>query len=63
MFYKKILPILVLNQYATEFICEFSLISGKLSSRKFEIEFYDKDGHPLLSHKGEISGLPMDTNL
>lgn len=63
MFYKKIVPIQVLNLYATEFIGEFSLVLGDFSSRQFEIEFYDNDGHPLLSRKGKISGLPVNTKL
>jgi len=63
MFYKKILPKQVLNLYATEFICEFSLILGDFSSRKFEIEFYDEQGNPLLSRKGVISGLPINMKL
>ena len=63
MYYKKIVPTQVLNLYATEFIGEFPLILGDFSSRKFEIEFYDDEGHPLLSRKGEIYGLPVDTKL
>lgn len=39
------------------------LILGKFSSRQFEIEFYDKDGHPLLSRKGVITDLPINTTL
>lgn len=62
MYYKKIFPAQVLNLYATEYICELPL-TNNVRSRKFEIEFYDKDGHPLLSRKGEISGLPIDNNL
>jgi hypothetical protein len=63
MYYKKILPAQVLELQATEFICSLPVMLGNLSSRKFEIEFYDKDGHPLLSRKGEISGLPINTKL
>jgi hypothetical protein len=63
MYYKKIVPTQVLNLQATEFICEISFISDDFSSRKFEIEFYDKNKQPLLSRKGEISGLPVNTKL
>ncbi len=61
MYYKKIIPSRELQ--ATEFICMLPLILGNFSSRKFEIEFYDKDGQPLLSREGEISGLPINTKL
>lgn len=63
MYYKKIFPIQVLNSEATEFICRLPLILGKFSSREFEIEFYDKDGRPLLSRKGVITELPINTTL
>lgn len=63
MYYKQIYPIQVLNLYATEFIGEFSIVLGDFSSRRFEIEFYDNEGHPLLSRKGIISGLPVNTKL
>lgn len=63
MYYKQIYPIQVLNLYASEFIGEFPLVLGDFSSRKFEIEFYDEDRHPLLSRKGIISGLPVNTKL
>ena len=63
MYYKQILPIQVLNLCASEFIGEFPLVSGDFSSRQFEIEFYDNEGHPLLSRKGKISGLPVNSKL
>ena len=62
MYYKKIVPIQVLNLYASEFITRIPLnsVGGDFSSRKFEIEFYDDENHPLLSRKGIISGLPVN---
>ena len=63
MYYKQIRPIQVLNLYANEFIGEFPLILGNFSSRQFEIEFYDNQGQPLLSRKGIISGLPVNSNI
>ena len=63
MYEKKIVPVQVLNQFATEFIGEFCLIKGKFRTRTFEIEFYDKYGCPLLSRKGDITGLPINEKL
>jgi hypothetical protein len=63
MYYKKIVPIQILNIYASEFIGEFSFTLGDFSSRQFEIEFYDNEGNPLLLRKGNIFGLPINTNL
>lgn len=63
MYYKKIHPIQVLNLYASEFIGVFPIILKDFTSRQFEIEFYDNEGHPLLSRKGIISGLPVNTKL
>jgi hypothetical protein len=61
MYLKKISPKPVLELHATEFICELSSYLDNFSRRAFEIEFYDKDGHPLLSRKGKITGLPINT--
>lgn len=63
MYYKKIVPIQVLNLYATEFVGEFPLVSRDGTSRLFEIEFYDHEGQPLISRKGKISGLPVNAKL
>jgi hypothetical protein len=63
MYEKKIVPVQVLNQFATEFIGEFVLIKGKFCTRRIDIEFYDKYGCPLLSRRFEISGLPVNENL
>lgn len=62
MYYKKIVPIQVLNLYATEFMGIFPLTKD-CSVRLFEIEFYNEEGHPLLSRKGKISGLPINEKL
>lgn len=63
MYCKQIVPIQVLKNQATSFICELPLILGDFSSRQFEIEFYDENRQPLLSRKGTISGLPINTTL
>ena len=60
MYFKQIHPIQVLNLFASEFIGEFPVILGDFSSRQFEIEFYDNEGHPLFSRKGIISDLPVN---
>lgn len=60
MHFKQIHPIQVLNLFASEFIGEFPVILGDFSSRQFEIEFYDNEGHPLFSRKGIISDLPVN---
>jgi hypothetical protein len=63
MYVKKIHPIQVLNKYATEFIGIFPVTVKDFGTRQFEIEFYDKDGNPLLSRKYTISGLPVNHKL
>ncbi len=63
MYSKEIVPIQILNAYATEFICELPLVFGDFSKRQFEIEFYDKYGHALLMQHGEICGLPVNDKL
>lgn len=63
MYRKKIVPVQVLNDQATEFICELSFISDNFTSRKFEIEFYSENNRPLLSREGTISGLPVNAKL
>jgi hypothetical protein len=61
MFYKKIVPIKILNSFALYFICEFFI--DDLNSSTIEIEFYDDEGHPLLSRKINVSELPVDEEL
>ena len=61
MFYKKIVPIQILNLYAMEIICEFFI--DDFSSISVEIEFYDDESHSLLSRKLKVSGLPVDEEL
>lgn len=63
MFVKTITPINILNSFATEFIAQFPIINNRWDSRRFEIEFYDKDKNPVCSRKGEITGLPVNANL
>ena len=65
MYYKKIVPIQILNMYATEFMCEFFLVPKDLSSRKFHIVFCNEDGMEILSRNGTmtISGLHVPTTL
>ena len=63
MFEKKIVPIGVLNDVATEFIAEFTLVAKNPATRMFEIEFYNNNGNPLLSRRGEVTGLPVNTNI
>ena len=36
---------------------------GDFTSRKFEIEFYNSEGQPLLSRKGNVNGLPVNEKL
>ncbi len=63
VYVKKIHPVEISNKIATEIITEFPIVNNKWDTRMFEIEFYDKDGNPISSYKGESTGLPADKNL
>ena len=63
MFEKQIVPIPVLNDFATEFIGEFVIMANDSASRMIEIEFYNKDGFPLLSRRGKVTGLPVNADI